>query len=187
MIRINLLPIRAAQKKEMLIAQVVVLVLSIVLVSIACGLVHWTIGSKVAAEKARIEQTQAEINNLRKKIGEVGRFKKLQKELQGKLDVLNKLKEAKAGPVHLLDELSTVLPEMVWLESFKETKGTIAIKGVGLNEEVVASFMKALEASPYYENVELKVIEQKKAKGGGKVHSFNLSCRAATPKKPEKK
>ena len=115
------------------------------------------------------------------KIKFIREFKKLQKEFQGKLDVLAKLKEKKTGPVHLLDELSRVLPDKLWLDSFRESGGAISIKGVGLNEETVARFMRELEASPHYKQVVLRVTEQTK-KSGLKLQKFDISCRVETPK-----
>lgn len=184
MIRINLLPVRAAQKKEKLLSQVVVLVVVLLLTSTACGFVHFSLAGKVKAQKAENEKMQSELNSLSKKIGQVGRFKKKQKELQGKLDVLDKLKEAKTGPVHLLDELTMALPEKLWLNSFSESGGNISIEGIGLNEETVAKFMESLESSPYYLNIDLKFIEQR-SQGGNKLHRFSLTAKTEFPRKNE--
>lgn len=185
MIRINLLPVRAAQKKEKLVSQVAVLVVVLLLTLVVCGFVHFSLAGKVQAQKAENEKVQAEINSLRKKIGQVGKFKKLQKELRGKLDVLQTLKDAKTGPVHLLDELTMALPEKLWLNSFRESGGNISIEGIGLNEETVATFMESLESSPYYKNVELQVIEQK-TQDGNKLHNFSLISKAEFPRTENK-
>lgn len=182
MIRINLLPVKAAQKKEMLLGQLVVLAVSAVVVSIGCVGVYTSLLGKVQVEKERIVQKEDEIAHLRKAIGEVGRFKKLQKELRGKLDVLDKLKEGQTGPVHLLDELSKALPDTLWLTSFEESAGNVSLNGVGLNEETVARFLRNLEESPYYRGVELLVIEQV-AQGGRKLQRFDVSCRVEAPPK----
>ncbi len=186
MIRINLLPVRAAQKKARLRGQLVVLVLSLVVTCLICGGLYTTVAVKISAEKKEIAKIDKELMRLKKTLGEVAQFKKLQKEFQGKLDVLAKLKEQKAGPVHLLDELSRVLPDKLWLSSVKESGGGVSIKGVGLNEETVASFMRDLEASPYYQGVELKVTEQT-IQGSLKLQKFDISCRAETPVTPKAK
>ncbi len=186
MIRINLLPVRAAQKKARLQGQLVVLVLSLVVTCLICGGLYTSIAVKISAEKKEIAKIDKELKRLRKALGEVAQFKKLQKEFQGKLDVLAQLQAKKTGPVHLLDELSRVLPDKLWLSSIKESGGSISIKGVGLNEETVARFMGDLEASPYYQQVELTVIEQTK-QGNLKLQKFDISCRAETPAAPKTK
>jgi len=182
MIRINLLPVKAAQKKEKLRGQLVILTLTVILVLAACSAVYVSLLGKISSVEQEIAQQEEEINRLRKVIGEVSRFKKLQQELQGKLDVLDKLKEGKVGPVHLLDELSGAMPEKVWVTNLKETSGAITIAGVGLNEESVAEFLRHLEESPYYKGVELQVVEQV-SQGGLKLQKFDVTCRSETPPK----
>ncbi|MEJ2700481.1 MAG: PilN domain-containing protein [Desulfuromonadales bacterium] len=182
MIRINLLPIKAAKKTEQLRVQVIILLLSVGIVLIGCAGVYAALQVRIGTEKKNIARTESEIGKLQKSIGEVAHFKKLQSDLRGKLDVLDKLKEGKSGPVHILDELSQAMPEKVWLTSFKESDGAVSISGLGINEETVARFMQDLEASPYFQDVELKVIEQH-SQGPLKLQKFQVSCRVQAPPK----
>ena len=182
MIRINLLPVKAAQKKEKLRGQLVLLFACILIASAGCAVVYLSLMNKVAEAKEENLKRENEINQLKKQIGEVGRFKKMKEELQGKLDILAKLKEGQSGPVHLLDELSGRMPDKLWINSFKSSAGAISINGFGMNEETVAQFLRDLEASPYYMNVELQVIEQV-AQGGLKLHKFDIVGRVETPPK----
>lgn len=186
MIRINLLPVREAQRRAKLMTQVAATIVVVAVSLLACFGLYVAKATQISKKKEAIEAAQAEINSLKKAIGEVAGFKKKQAELQGKLDVLNELKEKKNGPVHLLDELSRVLPSKLWVDSFKESGGGISIDGVGLNEETVALFLKNLEESPYYKNVELKVTKQAKKKDL-KLQQFSVSCQVDAPKKPQAK
>ena len=126
----------------------------------------------------------AEINkknkDLRKKIGQVKDFEKKKKDLEQKLATLQALKAGKSGPVHLLDELSAALPEQLWLTKFSEKSGNIKILGIADSEKTVAEFMRNLEASPYYKNIELSVTEQTKT-GGKKMQKFTLGCSVEVP------
>jgi type IV pilus assembly protein PilN len=187
MIRINLLPVRAAQKKEKLRGQVIVLIGFLVITVLICAGAYGSMQVRISGVNDEIRQNQAEIDRLKKTIGEVAHFKKLQEELRGKLDVLDQLKAGKIGPVHLLDELSMAVPDRLWIDSFKESGGKISINGVGLTEEVVADFMRRLDSSPYFQKVELQVIEQA-GQGGRKLQKFSLNCNvespAAKPKNP---
>lgn len=182
MIRINLLPVKAAQKKERLRGQLIIFGLSAALVAGSCFAVYGTYLTKVSNVKDEIATTEQDIQRLKKTLGEVAQFKKLQEELRGKLEILGNLKTARSGPVRLLDELGTAIPNRLWITSFKESKGSISIAGIGLNEETVAEFLRNLESSPYYQGVELKVIEQT-AQGGQKLHKFDVSCRTENPQK----
>ena len=50
-------------------------------------------------------------------------IKDAQQELQKKLDVLDKLKQGRSGPVRMLDELATVTPRQLWLTKLEEKAG----------------------------------------------------------------
>lgn len=175
MIRINLLPVKAAQKKEQLRNQLIVLFVAIVIVVAGCFVVHYSVQSEIDTVNQEIKKNNAEIKSLQKKIGEVKKFKALQAELKNKLEVLKSLKEAKSGPVHLMDDLIDSLPESLWITDYKEKTGKITIKGMALSEDDVADFMTNLDASAYYSNVILKVLKQKD-QDGLKLKIFELLC-----------
>jgi type IV pilus assembly protein PilN len=183
MIRINLLPVKAAQKKEKLRGQLFVTFLVLVVTVALCGSVYMYFLNKIQAVQAEIDQKRFEISKLMKTIGEVNQFKKRQKELRAKLDVLEKLETARSGPVRLLDELYKAMPEKLWLTSFSESGGKAKIEGVGVNEETVALFMRNLESSDFYSNVDLQVT-QLNVKDGNKFQKFSLVCKTEA-KKPD--
>jgi type IV pilus assembly protein PilN len=177
MIRINLLPVKAAQTKEKLKGQLFVALLTLIIACGICGLAYVHILGKVQAKQEEIDAKRFEISKLMKTIGEVNQFKKRQKELRAKLDVLEQLKEARSGPVHLLDELYKALPDKLWLTRFNESGGRVSLSGIGVSEETVALFMLNLESSNYFKNVELKVTQQN-VQGGVKFQKFDIDCRA---------
>ena len=180
MIRINLLPVRAAQKKEKLRAQLSVLFLCLLFVGVGCGALYVTKQMDIDGVKAEIKDIDRQNTALKKKLGEVADYEKKKKDVEQKLAVLNDLKAAKTGPVHLMDELSRALPDKVWLTDFTESGGKVSMSGIGETEMTVASFMKNLEKSPYYQGVELGVTEQKTV-GGIKMQQFSLKCRTQKP------
>lgn len=184
MIRINLLPVRAAQKKEKLRSQISIFILCMILVCIACGSLYVQKTIAINNVKDEIAQINQKNRALTKKIGQVRDFEKKKADLKKKLDVLKALKDGKSGPVHLLDELSTALPDKLWLTKFSEKGGKIKLSGVADNENTVAAFMRNLDASPYYKNIELSVTEQTKV-GERKMQKFTLNCSVETP--PTKK
>ena len=181
MIRINLLPVKAAQKKEKLKGQLFVLVLVLIVVAALCGFAYMYQVNRIQAAQAEIDQKRFEISKLMKTIGEVNQFKKRQQELRAKLDVMVQLEEARSGPVHALDELYKAMPEKLWLTSFSESGGSAKIEGIGLNEETVALFMRQLDASEYFSNVELQVTQQS-VQDGNKFQRFSLVAKLHTQK-----
>lgn len=194
MIKINLLPVRESQKKEKLREQVVVLVACVAFVVIGCGAAYTTVLTKISQKNDVIAEQTKMVEQLQKQIGEVEKVKKLQAELQSKLDILDTLKANKTGPAHMLDELSNATPEKLWIDQFDDVDGGVSLGGLGVNEEVVANFLQRLESSPYYKNVELQSLEQT-VLDGNKLHKFKIAARDEAPpvakaspeKKPESK
>ncbi len=180
MIRINLLPVRAAQKKERLRTQLSIFLLCILLVCIGCGALYVQKMTQINAVEAEVARVKMKNQELQKQIGQVKDFEKKQADLEKKLKVLTSLKAGKSGPVHLLDQLSSALPDNLWLTKFVEKGGRINLSGIADNEKTVAAFMKNLEHSIYYQKVELSVTEQTKI-GDNKMQKFTLDCNAETP------
>lgn len=180
MIRINLLPVRAAQKKEKLRSQIVVLVLCLVLVGLACGAVY----IQQQQTNVNLQEEIADINRrnaeLQERIGEVRDYEKRKADLEQKLLVLAKLKSDKTGPVRLLDDLSNALPEELWLTSFSEQNGSIDLAGIADTEQTVALFMRQLQQSGYYDGIELSLTEQATV-GERRVQRFVLKAQAVSP------
>lgn len=180
MIKINLLPYRDEQRRQQLVLNGAVLGVGIGFVLLVCGVFYTIVSSSISDTEENIVRTEQEINALKPKLKEIEDFKAKQKELKEKIDVLDELKKNRSGPVHLMDELSLVLPEKLWLTGFKEESGLINIKGVGLNENTVADFMAALEASEYYKNVVLVEVKQILL-ADNNVQAFSLMCRRDKP------
>lgn len=181
MIRINLLPVKAAQKKEMLKGQLMVVALVLIASVGICSAAYMHIVGEVEDMQTQINQKKSQIAQLQKIIKEVKDFEKRQKDLRSKLNVLEQLKAARVGPVYLLDELYNAMPDKLWLTKFKEGSGKATISGIGSSEETVALFMRNLEASEVYEGVELKVIKQK-VQDKIKFHQFDLTSKTISGK-----
>ena len=186
MIRINLLPVKAAQKKEMLQAQLIVVALVMIATLGICAAAYMYVAGEVEERQARIDQKQAQIQQLKKKIGEVNQFKKRQQALRAKLDVLDRLKASRVGPLYVLDALYEALPEKLWLTKFQEGSGRVSMSGIGVNEETVAQFMRNLEDSDLFEGIELKVTKQI-VQDNIKFQQFDLSCKIVAVKIEKKK
>lgn len=175
MIRINLLPVKAAQKKEQLKSQLLVVVLSLIVTLSLCGFAYMQLLNWVEDARSDLEKKKTEITRLMKTIGEANDYKKRQAALQAKLDVLEKLEKSRSGPVILLDELYMAMPDKLWLDSFKENGKKANLSGLGINEETVALFMRNLEESKAFANVALKGTQQT-VKDGVKLNKFDVEC-----------
>jgi len=197
MIRINLLPARAAKKKENIRQQVSIAILSLVFVLMAWGWYQVRLINKVAAAEEEIVSIKKEMNAIKAQADELKKFKQKKAVFEKKFNVIKSLREGKSGPVHLLDDLSRSIPGFLWLTSLvqneKEKSGEMQIKGRAFSNEAIAQFMENLEKSPYFANVNLQVSQQTDQKKGGRVPSgkstelrdFTITCQVETPKEEQ--
>jgi len=180
MIRINLLPVRAARKKETLRQYLVVCGVVILMVLAGIGYAHWQRSQKIENIKAEIKKKEAEIAKLETIIGEVGKLKNRKKSLEDKSKVIEKLKNGRQGPVRLMDELSNVIPKKAWILSFSENGASITLTGEAVNEEVISDMMINMDKSAFFGDVKLTQITNSGSEANPKK-AFGLSARLLNP------
>jgi len=176
MIRINLLPLRAARKKETAIQQIVIFCASLAVVLVVIVSMYFHQKMKITITKEEISTATSKITELKKKIGKLEELKTLQIQVRKKLDILTQLRKNKTGPAHRLATLSDITPDQLWLTSYGENGQDIKISGIALSEDLLAGFMRRLEASEDFTGVELIVSEQSE-QSGAKLKRFELSCK----------
>ena len=160
MIKINLLPVRAAKKKETAIQQFTIAGVVVVLILVVITSLYFVKRIQVSTTKSDIETANNKINELKAKIGKLEELKTLKEQVKKKLDVLAQLRKNKTGPAQRLATLSDLAPEKLWLTNYSESGQEIKISGIAFTEELIAQFMKALESSNDFMLVELLVSEQ---------------------------
>lgn len=187
MIRINLLPYRASKKKESANQQLVIMAATILLVLAAVGAIYYVTIEKISTAKQEITRSESELANLKKKIGEIDNLKRLQAEVRRKLDILNQLRKEKTGPANRLARLSDIVPDRLWLTRYQESGLRVSVSGLAYNEELIAEFMRRIESSQEFGNVELQVSEQQEI-SGVKLKKFDLSfgIKVNTTEEPKK-
>lgn len=180
MVRINLLPVRVSKKKEAGRQQLVLFA-----VVLAAGLAgNWIWASSRAgdlkAREAKLARTREDIAQLERIIGEVKNIKEAQQELQKKLDVLDKLKQGRTGPVRMLDELASVTPRQLWLTKLDEKAGAVSLGGSAVSIDDVSEFMTKLKQSKYFTKVELRKTTAVKGTGRSeRLVTFEITATAA--------
>ncbi len=184
MIKINLLPYRTSKKKETATQQFVLMGIILSVALVAVGIVYSVTIGKIRTTKTEITRLEDELQTLKKKIGEIDNLKKLQAEVQKKLDILGQLRKEKTGPAIRLARLSDIVSERMWLTRYSESGTAVNIAGVAYSEELIADFMRKIQASPEFVNVELQVSEQQEI-NGVKLKKFEINCALNVAKKEE--
>ncbi len=183
MIRINLLSDREAIRKETTRQQVSIFILTICLVLvILAGIQIYQYRQKKDLEQ-RIQYVQEELKELEKKVGEVEKYKEAKQELETKLQIIERLEKGKMLVVQLLDGIGETIPEKMWLNELGLKANNLSLEGYAVDNETIAGFMKQLERTKSFQNVELVLTEKKEFEGVGMKH-FSLVA-ALAPTKTE--
>lgn len=173
MVRINLLSVRVSKKKEAGKQQLAVIV-GVLLLGLAANWI-WA-GARagdLADREKRIAKTRADLAQLDRIIGEVKSLRAQQQELKAKLDVLDKLKQGRTGPVKMLDDLATIMPKRLWLKKMEEKGGKVTFQGTASSIDDVSLFMTALKGSRFFGDVELKKTTAR-VEAGYRVTEFDI-------------
>jgi type IV pilus assembly protein PilN len=171
MIRINLLPVRAAKKKETIRFQLTIAGLFTFFVIAVTILFYISYRKDVSVLNTDIQAGKSELAQLKSKIGILSKLKGQKRVLQDKLKIVNKLEAARKGPVELLERLSHSMPEKAWLTSLSEKGGTLTLVGVAAYDDIIADLMRNLKEHEF-KNIDLVIA--KRAKGKGAVVNFTL-------------
>jgi type IV pilus assembly protein PilN len=190
MIRINLVaPEKPTQKKRAAVGggstgalQFYILLILFVGGAAAVCVAGWvwkstsiaTLNRNIAAAQERQRQLQA-IKD------QVDALEAKRKTYQMKVDLIERLRRAQSDPVHMLDEMSKALPDLVWLRGVEQTGASLKITGSSNGLTAVADFMSALQRSGWFPQVEMGPTKESK-EGAGNVVEFSV---VAVFKNPE--
>jgi len=158
MIRINLLsadhggakkkkPIQTGQKVTAGCSLILILTLAFV------GWRFWSVRGDAARLDAEIAAAQQETTRLHNVIRQVQEFEQRKAQLQQRVVLIEQLRKSQTGPVHMLDQISRALPNMLWLTEVKQNpkiEDEVLIDGRSTTLTGLSDFVMNLEASGYF-------------------------------------
>ena len=160
MIRINLIPVE--EKKQVKgIGEFIIgvfILLAVLLLLISANLIQ---NKRIADVNDKITGVKKQIAKLEEVKKKVEDFKAKNKELEERIRAIAILEENRTGPLFIMDSLAAAMPDRAWIDKFSEKANVAQMDGMAWDEITVADFMKKLQSSPYFQNVELKVIKTK--------------------------
>jgi type IV pilus assembly protein PilN len=135
MIRINLLArdkARVARAKPVFKAgQQITVACTLILLVAALG-IGWTYWS-LRKDSARLDEDLAaarqEYASQQSLIAQVQQYETRKAQLEQRVTLIEQLRRGQSGPVHMLDQLSRALPDMLWLTELKQTGPELIISG----------------------------------------------------------
>jgi type IV pilus assembly protein PilN len=129
MIRINLLPFRAARKKENIRKQVSIFLLSFAFVLVALIWYNFSLGSKINRLDTQLKTTKKQKAAYQEINKEIKEIKTRLAVLESKTSVIDTLEVNRKEPIKLLDAMtSVVIPNRMWFTSFSAREKTLQPK-----------------------------------------------------------
>lgn len=187
MIRINLLPFRAARSKENIRRQLSVFLLSLSLLIVALVAINVFLGKKVKSSETRLESIKQQVRIYKKKAAKVEEFKKQLHVLNKKIEVVNQLKTHRKEPPLLLSAFTEmVVPGRMQITRLALNGDNFNVGGVALDNETIAVFMKRLERSKRFKSVVLTSSKQAR-QFNVEMKQFGIKCLMAKEKDKAKK
>lgn len=186
MIRINLLPFRAARKKENIRRQISVFFLSFFLMLAVLIYYNIHLGGQIKDLKTDVDATKNEVAKFQKITKQIDEIKKKLAILEKKTEVIRKLETNRFEPVEMLDNMSgKIIANRMWFTSFDDRPQNVRIDGIALDNKTVADFMTRLEGTGLFGSVRLQSIQKHVVKGSG-LKKFSITCSKSVPNAPEK-
>jgi len=154
MIRINLLsegrrPVVARKQRPALALgsqdpSVFFLVGGLALGLLVVALQWYRLNSQLVELDGQVNRIQAELTELKPILDEVEDFKNKQEDLERKIGVIEELTLKQKGPVHIMDQVSKALPELLWLTQMNFRGQTVDLSGTAFNTSAIATFIENL-------------------------------------------
>ena len=174
MIRINLLAAERDKKKK----SVAVLGTAGQKLTVGCSLIlilavlfigwrYWALSRDSNAIDAEIAAAQQETVRLHSVILQVQQFEQRKAQLQQRVVLIEQLRKGQTGPVHMLDQISRALPQMLWLTELKQagTGNDVVIDGKCTTLTGLSEFVSNLEASGYFKR-SIEIVDTKTETAG---------------------
>lgn len=176
MIEINLLPHREARRKAELRQMLMTCGLAVSFLLIGIYIADNSVRSQRALAEASIEQLESDLARYKPQQARVAQFKKTRAELKEKIAVIEGLDAARTGPVRVLEEVGAQTPPRLWLTRLRTDAGRITLEGASLDNTVVADFLRNLNDSKRFYNVDLDSTESGRAVDGVELVNFVITA-----------
>lgn len=172
MIRINLLAAEREKSKK----KAVILGTAGQKLTIGCSLIlilavlfigwrYWALSRDSSQIDAEIAAAQQETTRLHSVIQQVQQFEQRKAQLQQRVALIEQLRKGQTGPVHMLDQISRALPQMLWLTQLKQTGTDVLIDGKCTTLTGLSELVSNLEASGYFKR-SIEIVDTKTETGG---------------------
>lgn len=157
MIKINLLPTKKRTPKKVIDLQQQMILSGLVISLVFLGMwYYWSMQRdhivRLESDKTASEKRIADQDNMLK---EVKNVEDERANVRVKIEIIKKLKKNQAGPVLLLDVVSSTIPKGVSVTALSEKNNVVSLDGNAFSNEDVVKYIDNLKDSPLLTDVML--------------------------------
>ncbi len=126
---------------------------------------------KIDNQEARNVYMQQEIDKLKAELKEIEELESTKSNLLARMDIIQELQTKRPQVVHTFQELAERIPDGVYLLSMKQEEDRLAFEGRADSNARVSTLMRNLDASDWFKQPGLEVIQSAKDSG---ISTFKL-------------
>lgn len=171
---INLLPWRETRRKEQQRQFFSIAGGAAVLMAMIVFYIHIHVGSLIELQSQRNKFLEDEIVKVEAKIVEIKTIESKKEQLLARMSIIQQLQTRRPAIVHVFDELAKAVPSGMYLTKTSQQDKLLVIEGVAQSNARVSAFMRNLDASDWFVNPRLEVIEAN-SKDLARTSNFKLS------------
>ncbi|MBF0343975.1 MAG: PilN domain-containing protein [Nitrospirae bacterium] len=181
MIRINLLPTDKKPRKKKKTAQkipsiVLGIIATFVVSLLASGVGIYLLDKQIKTLKKDKAHKTAKYEELKKQVKDAKEIEDKIKTIEANKKVIEELRANMSVPVKVIDEISKLLPENVWLKSMSLNGPSISIDGVAMTNDDVVVFVNNFKNSKVFKETYLvKSIEVQEKGENVAVRVYNFA------------
>ncbi len=183
MAKINLLPWREEQRKQLTQQFVSRMILSAILTAAVVFYGWYHMGGLIDYQQSRNRYLQTEIQTLQAQLEEIKELESTKQRLLARMDVIQTLQTRRPQVVHLFHELASTLPDGVFLTAIQQTQSAVTLEGLAESNARVSAYMRNLDASDWLRQPRLELIEASAEQDS--ISRFKMHLRQTTPKEEE--
>lgn len=184
MTKINLLDWRAARRERRRQEFTTRMGLGVLAAISLLALAWMSMNNAISGQQQRNDYLNQQIAEIDQKIKEIEELEKVKQNLLARMRVIEQLQASRSATVHLFDELVNTLPEGIMLTLIKQTGDNVQIEGIAESNGRISTYIKNLEASPWFNNPRLVVIKTSE-KNRQREGAFTLQVQNLTKQSKE--
>lgn len=156
MIKVNLLPVKRKKKAKPLPAFLLATIAVTVAACLIMGYLVFFITTRLSERKATFAKNETIIAELKEKIKAVEDFEKRNINFKERTDIIEQLSKNRSIPARLLDELSSLQPTGIWLQTLSVAGDSISLDGYGFTNTEIVTYVDNIKGSKLFTEVYLQ-------------------------------